>query len=173
MELVPFFVVVPGWERYAINVNGDVLNREVNTVLRGYTDSYRNRAVSLTDSTGERTILQVARLVLSTFTVGTTLEDRKVRFADGNPENCHISNLRTSMAVGRLREDLVPATARHLIATSIRSAPGTIDEYIYPNATAFAKSHSCDLSSVYKVLRGEGRSLLGYSFHYEWLPVES
>lgn len=94
---MPNHKVIPGFSRYAISKDGEVIRIVSNGKHNGYIGKIikqnlcnRRYRVSLTNDAGIEKTLLIHRLILLTYVGPSHLQ---VNHIDGNPSNNHISNL--------------------------------------------------------------------------------
>ena len=79
---LPRTAVVPGFSRYAVTEDGQVINRKTKRVLRQYVTKSGYRRVGITDDTGKQRWKRVHRIVLAAFTPNP----------EGYPDSHHIDS---------------------------------------------------------------------------------
>lgn len=150
---------VVGFPDYAVSNYGDVCNLRFDTMLKPRQNSYGYMKVALRRD-GETYERLVHQLVAQTF-MGGWYEGCAVIHDDRDNSNNFVENLiiRGELAnIGDMRARRQEISFRRLRVCETGQTFRTVD--------AAAQYLRCDRSSIYKVLRGERDTHLGYTFEF-------
>ena len=143
---------------YAVSNYGQVRNIRLDHILKPRYNSYGYARVMLRRD-GLSYDCLVHRLVAEAFITGYH-EAAQVRHYDEDNGNNFVNNLRFRRGVrmGQYRKEHPPVETRRVRVAETNQ--------IFRTAGDAAEALGTDPSSIYKVLRGERRSHLGYTFEY-------
>jgi len=133
------------------------MNVRLNTDLHPHVNSYGYQRVGLRRD-GETHHRTVHQLVAQAFLTGW-YPGVRIRFVDENPSNAHLENLRFHTArLGRLVTNNPKPKVRRVKVVETCEVFRTISD--------LARYLQADVSTIYKVLRGERPSHKGYTFEF-------
>lgn len=142
---------------YAVSTNGQIMNVRTNAVLRPRNNSYGYTKVALRKD-GETHEVYVHHLVARAFITGY-YSGVHIYHANENSDNS-VNNLRFKRGVRMGRLDRNPKRALSRRIRIVETGE------IFLSVAAVAKSIDGDVSSIYRVLKGERLSHRGFTFEY-------
>lgn len=161
-ELEEEWAPVDGFPNYIVSTFGQILNVKFGRYLEGRTSVYGFVKVALYEN-GKSQEFYKHHLVAQTFLTGYS-EGVHVRFKDGDKTNCRLDNLRfgngRGLGVMKSKDQWgrhVPPNGRFILLAN--GEP--VDSFW--NVRTLAEFIGADVSTVYKHLRGERKSVRGYS----------
>lgn len=152
------WAAIEGFPDYAVSNYGRIMNVKFNTILKSRPNSYGNHRVALYKD-GKPHDLYVHRLVAKAFIDGYS-PDLRVFHHDHDKTNSHVWNLRfkEGQRMGQLIKAPEPPVHRrvHLVELNL----------IFRTVADCADYIGGYASSIYRVIRGERPSHLGYTFKW-------
>jgi hypothetical protein len=144
---------------YAVSTYGKVMNVHTNAVLRPRNNSYGYTRVALRKD-GKTHDIYVHHLVAKAFITGYH-EGVQIRHVKDNSNN-HVTNLRFR------RGARLGTLARNPRKAKTRRVKIVETNMVFMTVESCARYISGDVSSIYRVLRGERISHKGFSFEYHY-----
>lgn len=157
MEIEELWAEVTDFPDYAVSNHGYIRNVRLGHDLRPNVDSYGYLRITLSKD-GVAHYRYLHQIVAQHFLTGW-FPGVKIKHVDENRGNCHVGNLRfMGRRLGHLRKVIKEPTERKVRNEQL--------DIVHRNARDAAKYVNGDLSTIYKVLRGERATHMGYSFVY-------
>lgn len=149
---------IPGFPDYAVSSHGKVKNLRFDKELKQQTTSYGAKQVILRRN-GKSYCRLVHRLVAECFVSGFR-PDRNIRHHNDDNGDNFVENLRfkEGVGLGRYLDQHEPIRVRRILVTDTGQ--------IFRSVLDAARFFNCDVSTIYKVLRGERPHHLGHQFEY-------
>lgn len=144
---------------YAVSTHGRVMNVHTNVVLRPRNNSYGYTRVGLRKD-GKTHDVYVHHLVAKAFIAGYR-PGVQIRHADDNSNN-HVNNLRFRRGVRLGTRTKNPPRARTRRVRIVETG------MVFLSVESCARYIMGDVSSIYRVLRGERHSHKGFTFEYQY-----
>ena len=149
---------VEDFPSYAVSSHGRIKNVLHGKEIKPRINSYGHMRVSLRRG-GKTYDFYVHQLVARAFLTGFH-DGTRVRWHDNNPANNHLENIRFrgERGIGTLRKHVTHARFRRLRIVGTNHIFRTVED-----CARFIKG---DASAIYKVLRGERLTHMGYTFEF-------
>jgi len=153
------WAAIEGYPDYAVSNYGQVKSIRFDRLLKPRTNSYGlQRVVLYKNRVGKDFYVHhlVAAAFMDAYTPGEQVRHR----SGSDKSNNHVYNLRfkSGMRMGRLVKNPIPAHIRRVMIVETGM--------IFRNVSDCANYINGQTSSVYRVLRGDRPSHLGYTFQY-------
>lgn len=160
MELEEQWTVIEDFPDYGVSNHGRVMNLKMGREISGHINGYGQRRVSLRKD-GRTYVRSVGQLVAQAFLTGWKPDIKVYHHKDKDDD--HLLNIRfgNGRGVGVIRKKLEDKKERRIrvIETGM----------VFRNVETLSKFINGDLSTIYKVLRGERISCRGYTFEYVYV----
>lgn len=159
MEEDEVWVPIAEFEHYLVSNLGRIFSTKRDKILRGVKDALGHPRIALSD--GVRTTTRyISHIVCEAFYADYRPRMR-IKHIDGDILNVELNNLQL---LGPYRNEV---SKRALVIRGGTPVRVVETGEVFRNAYAAARSLRTDASSIYKCLRGDRLSHLGYSFKYE------
>lgn len=150
---------IEGFPDYAVSDQGRVMSLRFDRILKPRINSYGNARVALTRDR-EVHDLYISRLVAEAFLPEFRTEYRVRHRREEEKANNEVTNLKfpEGKRFGQLAKNVVGPVYRKIRIVETGEVFRTVHD--------IARRLGCAPSSVYRVLRGDRRSHMGYTFEY-------